>query len=150
MRLICGVFHLKGEGASEELLRAMVAQMDVPRLRPSLRTWRAGPVGLAVIDFAARGAPAPALPAKGASTIAADVRLDEAAALAHRLGGDATAAEDALLLAALERFGPAGLDLVLGDFAFASWNEKTQRLICGRDAFGIRPLAYVHLPGKLF
>src|ERR1022692_464577 len=112
MRLICGVFHLNGAGASEDLQRAMAAQMDVPRLRPSLRTWRAGPGGLAGIDFAAPAAPPAALPERGAAKIAADLRLDERMALAHRLGSDAAAAEDALLLAALERFGPAGLDLV--------------------------------------
>jgi hypothetical protein len=37
MRLICGTLHLDGTSASEELLRAMAAQMDVERLRPSLR-----------------------------------------------------------------------------------------------------------------
>jgi asparagine synthase (glutamine-hydrolysing) len=55
-----------------------------------------------------------------------------------------------LLLAALERFGPAGLDHVRGDFALASWNKTSERLVCARDAFGIRPLAYVHQPGRLF
>jgi asparagine synthase (glutamine-hydrolysing) len=63
---------------------------------------------------------------------------------------DAPVTEDTLLLAALERFGPSGLDQVLGDFAFASWNNISQRLVCTRDVFGIRPLAYVHQPGRLF
>ena len=150
MRLICGVLHLDGANAREELLRAMAAQMDVPRLRASLRLWRDGPVGFAVLDFSARGAPASALPELGAATIAADVRLDEPVALGRKLVGDAPVTEDALLLSALERFRPSGLDRVLGDFALASWNKTTQRLVCARDAFGIRPLAYVHQPGKLF
>src|ERR1039458_3730564 len=98
MRLICGVLRLDGVNASEELLRAMAAQMDVPRLRPSLSVWRDGPVGLAVLDFSARGAPASALPELGASTIAADVRLDEPVALARKLDGDAPVTQDALLL----------------------------------------------------
>jgi asparagine synthase (glutamine-hydrolysing) len=150
MRLICGVCHLDGATASEDLLRAMAAQMDVPRLRPSLCLWRGGPAGLAVLDFSARGAPAPPLPETAASIMAADVRLDEPVALARMLGRDAPQVEDALLLAAFERSGPSGLDQVLGDFAFASWNKNAQRLVCGRDIFGIRPLAYVHQPGKLF
>src|ERR1035437_312832 len=150
MRLICGVLHLDGAIASEELLRAMAAQVDVPRLRPSLSLWRNGPAGLAVLDFSARGAPASALPELGASTIAADVRLDEPVALERTLDRGGAVAEDALLLAALERFGPSGLDKVLGDFAMASWNESTQHLVCARDIFGIRPLAYVHQPGRLF
>jgi asparagine synthase (glutamine-hydrolysing) len=150
MRLICGVLHLDGANASEELLRAMAAQMEVKRLRPSLCLWRNGPAGLAVLDFSARGEPAPALPELGASTIAADVRLDEPVALAQTLNGDAPVKEDALLLAVLERDGPSGLDRVLGDFALASWNKTTQRLVCARDAFGIRPFAYVYQQGRLF
>jgi asparagine synthase (glutamine-hydrolysing) len=150
MRLICGLFHLDGANARKELLRAMAAQMDVPRLRASLQLWQAGPVGLAVLDFPARGAPASVLPETASAIMAADVRLNEPIALARTLGGGAPVAEDALLLAMLERSGPSGLDQVLGDFALASWNKTTQRLVCARDAFGIRPLAYVHQPGKLF
>ena len=150
MRLICGLFHLDGANANEDLLRAMAAQMDLPPLRPSLRLWQSGPVGFAVLDFSVRCAPAPALPETARSIMAADVRLDEPIALAARLGGDAPKTEDALLLAMLESSGPSALDQVLGDFAFASWNKNAQRLVCARDAFGIRPLAYVHKPGKLF
>jgi asparagine synthase (glutamine-hydrolysing) len=150
MRLICGVLHLDGAHAREDLLRTMAAQMDVPRLRPSLRLWRDGPVGLAVLDFSARGAPAPALPETAASIMAADVRLDEPDALARMLDRDAPQAEDALLLEALERFGSSGLDRVLGDFAFARWDANAQRLVCARDMFGIRPFAYVYQPKKLF
>lgn len=150
MRLICGVLHLDGKAATEDLLRTIAAQMDVPRLRPSLRLWRDGPVGLAVLDFSARGASARPLPELAVSIMAADVRLDEPIALARMLGRDASQAADALLLAALEQFGPSELDQVLGDFAFASWDKNAKRLVCGRDIFGIRPLAYVHQPGKLF
>ena len=151
MRLICGLFHLDGANANEGLLRAMAAQMVVSPDHPSLRLWRDGPVGFAVLDFSVRGAPTPALPETARSVIAADVRLDEPIALTSQLGGDASKAEeDWLLLAMLERFGPSALDRVLGDFAFASWNKNTHRLVCARDAFGIRPLAYFHKPGKLF
>jgi asparagine synthase (glutamine-hydrolysing) len=102
------------------------------------------------LDFSARGAPPSALPESGASIIAADVRLDEPTELARQLGARTPAAEDSLLLTALERFGPSGLDQALGDFALASWNKATQRLVLARDVFGVRPLAYVHQPGQLF
>lgn len=150
MRLICGMLHLDGAHASEDLLRAMVAQMDVPRLRPALRLWRDGPIGLAVLDFASRDASAPALFETAASVIAADIRLDEPVELARMLRLNGGEPEDALLLAVLETYGVHGLDRVLGDFAFARWDADAQCLICGRDMFGIRPLAYVHQPGKLF
>jgi asparagine synthase (glutamine-hydrolysing) len=150
MRLICGIFQLDGADASEALLRKMIGQMYVLRLRPGVSLWRDGPVGLAVLDFSARDGHAPALPQSGASIVAADVRLDEPTALARTLGAAASQTDDTLLLAALDKFGPSGLDKLLGDFAFASWNRNTQRLTCARDAFGVRPLAYAHQPRKIF
>ncbi len=150
MRLICGVLNLDGANASDDLLRAMAAEMAVPRLRPGLSLWRDGPVGLAVLDFSSRGGPVRAIPETAASVMAADVRLDEPVALARLLDQDAAQAEDVLLLAALECFGPSALDRVLGDFAFAHWQKKAGRLVCGRDIFGVRPFAYAHQPGKLF
>ena len=107
MRLICGMLRLDGTNASEDLLRAMAAQMDVPRLRPSLSLWRDGPVGLAVLDFSAHGAPEHALPKTAGWIMAADMRLDEPVALRRSLGNVAAVDEDALLLAALEQYGPS-------------------------------------------
>ncbi len=148
MRLICGLFRLDGAAASESLLHAMAAQMDVPRLRPRLTVWCDGPAGLAVIDFAAGGSAK--LQQCGSSVLAADVRLDEPDALAQMLGREKGDPAEDLLLGAMQRFGTSGLERVLGDFAFAKWDRKAERLLCGRDIFGIRPLAYVHRPGELF
>lgn len=150
MRLICGTFHLDGTDAPKELLRELAAHMDGSHLRPSLRLWQDGPVGLATLDFSASNESPPALLEIGPSIMTADVRLDEPDLLRRVLGSDAPDTEDGLLLSALEKFGPCDLGRVLGDFAFASWNRNTKRLICGRDIFGIRPLAYVYEPGKLF
>jgi asparagine synthase (glutamine-hydrolysing) len=150
MQLICGIFQLDGASAAEELLRAMIAQMDVPRLHPALSVWRNGPVALSVLNFSGREGATTSLPEQNSSIIAADVRLDEPGKLQKAVGVVPSTSESALLLAALEMYGPAGLDRVLGDFAFASWNRSTQRLTCGRDAFGIRPFAYVYQPSKLF
>lgn len=148
MRLICGLLRLDGTAVDESLLRAMVAQMDVPRLRPQVTLWREGVVGLAVIDFAARGASE--LPQQGAGVMAADVRLDEPDVLARLLGRNSACPQADLLLATVQRFGAPGLERVLGDFAFARWDRQSKRLLCGCDIFGIRPLSYVHRPGRLF
>lgn len=149
MRLICGLFHLDGSNASDNLLRSMALQLDVSRLRSSIRIWRDGPAGLSIIDFSRYDAPASALPESAGAVMAADVRLDKPLPLASTLSC-APQADDALLLALLEHAGPSVLSQVLGDFAFASWNKTSQRLICARDIFGIRPFAYVHQPKKLF
>ncbi len=150
MRLICGAIRLDGANAPEEMVRAMAAQMDVPRLAPGLSLWRDGPIAMAVLDFSRHGTPGPELPAQNGTTIAADVRLDDRDALRQSLGADISTTDDGLLLSALEKLGPSGLDRVPGDFAFAAWNRETQRLTCGRDAFGIRPFAYAYRPGEFF
>jgi len=144
MRLIGGLLRLDGGAVNDGALRGMAMQMVEDRLQPALRTKCEGPIGLAVLDFAARDDAR--LPVSGASVMAADVRLDER----EKLAAGADVAEDALLLAALEKNGPAGLDQLLGDFAFAAWNRETQTLTCGRDIFGVRPLSYTHQPGRLF
>jgi len=150
MRLICGIFELDGASASEPLLQKMISQMDVPRLRPSVRIWRDGPTALAVLDFSAPDRLSPGLPESANSILAADVRLDEQNALARSLGCSTRMSDDALLLELLSQTGPLGLDKLHGDFAFASWNKSSQHLICGRDVFGIRPLSYAHQPGRRF
>src|SRR6202044_1733171 len=149
MRLICGLLNLDGANASADLLRAMAAEMVLPRLRPGLSLWRDGPGGLAALDFSRRGGSAGTLPEMAGTVIAADVRLDEPETL-RTPDLPAAAEEDLLLLATLERFGPSALNRVLGDFAFAHWQKSAGRLVCGRDIFGVRPFAYVHQPGKLF
>ena len=148
MRLICGCLRLDGAPASEDMVRRMVAQMAIGRLRPAVATRVDGPVGLAVLDFSVEGRLN--LPERPGSMMAADVRLDEPAALAATLGRQASESDDALLGAALQSFGPDGLDRVLGDFAFASWDASRQTLTCGRDIFGVRPFVHVYRPGELF
>jgi asparagine synthase (glutamine-hydrolysing) len=149
MRLLCGLFNLDGAKANERLLRAMVAQMEVPRLRPATSVWQNGPVGLAVLDFSSDPGRSQSLPETPLAAIAADVRLDDAETLRAAVPA-APRQEDALFLAALDHFGTAGLHQLLGDFAFACWKKNEQRLVCGRDVFGVRPLSYVYQPGKLF
>lgn len=145
MRLICGLIRLDGMAASPSLLDRMVAQMDVPGLRAARSDFRDGAVAMAVLDWS--GAPSASLPVSGASVIAADVRLDEPAALARSLDLQPRD-EPALLLEAVRRFGSP--EQALGDFAFAIWDGETETLTCGRDVFGIRPFSYVHKPGELF
>jgi asparagine synthase (glutamine-hydrolysing) len=120
------------------------------RLNPALKHWQDVSVALAVLDFSARAGTSTALPEQNGTLIAADVRLDDPTALQNATGASGSVPDDALLLATLEKFGPAGLDRVLGDFAFASWDRNKRVLTCGRDIFGVRPIAYVHQPEKLF
>jgi asparagine synthase (glutamine-hydrolysing) len=59
---------------------------------------------------------------------------------AGRNVGAGTDAE--LILLAYEQWGTAAADRLIGEFAFALWDEKERILFCGRDALGVRPFYY--------
>lgn len=84
--------------------------------------------------------------ADGLHRIVADVRLDNRSELADALGiGEAQAAampDAAFVLAAWRRWGEQALDRLVGDFAFALWDEPKQTLILATDFLGQRPLHY--------
>jgi asparagine synthase (glutamine-hydrolysing) len=84
------------------------------------------------------------------NVIVADARLDNRPELAAALGdgaGDVTDA--ALILRAYERWGEGCAPRLLGDFAFAIWDRRNQRLFCARDAVGVKPLYYSQAPAAL-
>ncbi|MBI3893266.1 MAG: hypothetical protein HY303_17235, partial [Candidatus Wallbacteria bacterium] len=151
MRLICGLVRFDGDSVSPELLETMAKALVSPGLAPALRLGGDRQCGLAVLDFPAVSEGATlALPrGPSGSVLAADVRLDAADELRRTLG-QSEADEESLMLSALERWSDGAGAQLLGDFAFACWNAKTQTLLCGRDVFGVRPFAYVHRPGVLF
>lgn len=53
-----------------------------------------------------------------------------------------------LILAAYERWGDDCLYHLIGDFAFAIWDPRRQKLVAARDHSGIRPFHYYFKPGK--
>lgn len=75
--------------------------------------------------------------------IVADARLDDRQTLVGRLAGSLASAPDALLLLqAYDVWGPAMLDRLLGDFAFAIWDAPNRTLFCARDHIGVKPFYY--------
>lgn len=83
--------------------------------------------------------------------VTADARIDNAAELALGFGwatGEGERCSDAaLILAAYRRWGPDCVGRLTGDFAFALWDDREQRLLLARDHYGGRPLFFAHRPG---
>jgi asparagine synthase (glutamine-hydrolysing) len=80
----------------------------------------------------------------GALIVALDGRLDDRAGLRARLGGTLTssAGDVELLAAAVERWGDAFVDHLLGDFAAVVVDTRRRRVVCARDHLGVKPLYY--------
>jgi asparagine synthase (glutamine-hydrolysing) len=51
-----------------------------------------------------------------------------------------------LILYAYEAWGDDCVKHLIGDFAFAIWDGRLQRLFCARDHFGVKPFFFAHLP----
>lgn len=87
----------------------------------------------------------------GRLALVADVRLDNRDDLVRALGrplGQLTERCDAdLLLACLDAWGAAAAGRIIGDFAFACWDSRTETLLLARDYRGNRPLFVARADG---
>jgi asparagine synthase (glutamine-hydrolysing) len=75
--------------------------------------------------------------------VVADLRLDNRPELFAALELDDDGRSDAALLtAAYRRWGTGCIGRLLGDFAFAIWDDAARRLVAARDPMAMRSLAY--------
>jgi asparagine synthase (glutamine-hydrolysing) len=83
---------------------------------------------------------------EGRFALVADLRLDNRDELARALGIDPAEAgsmcDAAMLMRAWERWETALFERLVGDYAFALWDNRDRRLFLARDAIGNRPLHY--------
>jgi asparagine synthase (glutamine-hydrolysing) len=56
--------------------------------------------------------------------------------------------DEALIRRAYRLWGVGCAERILGEGALALWDGSEQRLVCWRDAAGVRPLYYHHVPGR--
>lgn len=83
-----------------------------------------------------------------------DLRLDNRTDLAAKLDisfDDRQRISDSeLVLGAYRRWGVQCSRHLLGDFAFAVWDQRQRRLLLVRDHFGVRPLFYAKVGSSFF
>lgn len=157
MNRIAGIFDFDqapiGQGPLDRMTRVMkLRNQDEPRF------WVDGNVGFACISIGnqinAKDNVSPYAHPNQKMTIVFDGRIDNSQELLpvlqpHLSLNREPISDEAIILAAHEKWG---LDLskhLIGDFAFAIWDKKENRLICARDHFGVKPL-YYHISGKSF
>jgi len=139
----CGVVSFDGQPVDRDIFARMVAFFAVSA--PD------GSASLLERDYAlgyshlSTGRPVEAmLPATldGRTFITGDFRLDDRDALAALLGAPRDRADHELVLLAFARWGEQCPQHLLGDFAFAIWDNDARELFCARDPFGVKPFYF--------
>lgn len=153
---IIAILHEDGRPVDEELLWSLTNYMRY-RGPDEQRVWCQGQVGLGhamlrtTYEMEHETQPSTH---DGEIWIAADARIDDRENLRKELGSKGHKLQDTvtdvdLILCAYREWGRQCLDHLIGDFAFALWDNRRQDLFCARDHFGIKPLFYVHKDGTV-
>ena len=167
MSAFAGLIQLDGQNASPRLVEAMLERLRhrVTHQSVAAAQIRArGPLSLGSMTLLStpqarqnieRPNEAQTLVREGLTLwLAANVRLDNREELCEtlRLGGEAARlwSDERLILEAYARWETDAPRHLMGDFAFAIWDQKRARLFCARDRFGTKPFYYAHKIGQFF
>lgn len=147
MSAIVGIYYLDQRPVESQDLSRMVDTL-AHRGSDGVHIWRDGHVGFGHrMLWTTPESMHEKLPLhRGELAITADARIDNRRDLIKILGLEAYPAEriadSQLILAAYERWGEYCPDKLIGDFAFAIWDNRKQRVFCARDPMGIKPFYY--------
>jgi asparagine synthase (glutamine-hydrolysing) len=154
MSAICGLFHRDGRPASEDVIAGMSRAL-AHRGVEGAGTWVGGAVGLAhrashpTLEGVAERQPI--THQVTGLTLIADARIDNRAELLRSLDVDrhASIGDAELILRSYERWGTECPRHLIGDFAFAIRDQRTDTVFCARDPMGVKPF-YFFLSDWLF
>jgi asparagine synthase (glutamine-hydrolysing) len=151
-----GIVHLDGSPIDRSLLQRLV---DFQKFRgpDAQHIWVGGHVGfghtLLKISPESEHEHQP-LSMDGETWIVGDCRVDARAELITRIRSrvnrDFAGVPDVeLILGAYSLWGDDCVEHLLGDFAFAIWDGRRQRLFCARDQMGVKPFYYSRVGNRL-
>ena len=145
---ILGVFYRDGRPVKQEYLEQMRRTL-AHRGSDNTDVWLNESIGLgnclrwttpeSLLEFMPRSD-------RFGNVITGDLRLDNRAELISSLDFDRSdrdkITDSELVLAAYQKWGRDCVNKLLGDFAFAIWNERSQQIFCARDYYGVKQLYY--------
>jgi asparagine synthase (glutamine-hydrolysing) len=153
---IVGILHLDGEPVDRALLGRMTEFMTF-RGPDAQQIWVEGAIGfghtMLRTTWEAEYEHQP-FTLDGQVQVVADARIDDREVLAQKLeiaplpsppfegNADRVVTDVELILRAYLRWGEDCVQHLLGDFAFAIWDGRKQRLFCARDQFGVKLFYY--------
>ena len=147
---ICGIVAFDGVPVEPEVLRKM-ADVAAHRGPDGIRYWYEGAAGLAhlALDLTPGSSRErqPTVDHQDGLVLTSDARIDNRDELVRALGDggylpDEAPTEADIILAAYRRWGEACPGHIIGDFAFAIWDERREILFAARDPMGMRALYY--------
>jgi len=156
MSAIVGLYRRNGQPADRADLERM-AESLAHRGPDAAGLWNNGPVGLGHrMLWTTPESLHEQLPLVNKSedvVITADARIDNRDELIAALGlsewPHGEISDSGLILCAYEQWGEGSPKRLLGDFAFAIWDGRSQTLFCTRDHFGVKPF-YYHQSAQVF
>lgn len=140
MGRMSAIFEVDGKPAEAELLARMQSAAPHHGEGATLRRER----------LALAHAPSPASPSdgrvaeSGPLAVVVTGRLYNGGEIARSLGLSHPGGDAALLLAAYSAWGEGCVERLDGDFAFVLFDGARRRLLCARDALGVKPLYYAY------
>jgi asparagine synthase (glutamine-hydrolysing) len=157
MSAVLGIFNLDGQPVDQRWLKDMWSKLS-HRGPDGGAVWSEGTIGLgsqmlwttpeSLLERMPLSKPESSL------TIVADARIDNREELIANLGLQnkpaASRTDSHVILAAYEKWGDNCPERLIGDFAFAIWDGRSQSLFCARDHFGIKPFYYFHKHNTCF
>jgi asparagine synthase (glutamine-hydrolysing) len=156
---IVGIMNLDGAPINRDLLSRMIEFVSF-RGPDAQEFWIEGNVGLGHTllrtTWEAETENQP-LTVDGKVWITADARIDAREELIKKLQGklgrsltsERTPSDAELILFAYEVWAEECIEHLIGDFAFAVWDRRSQRLFCARDHFGVKPFFFARICNSL-
>jgi len=151
MTAIVGIYRLDGKTVTPFELQRMTDRL-AHRGPDGAGAWHDGAIGLGHCMLwttpESLHERLPLVSNDGLRVITADARIDNRDELLAAFGLTSAPPDhrpdSALILASYERWGESCVDHLLGDFAFAIWDNNRQHLFCARDHMGVKPFFYFH------
>jgi asparagine synthase (glutamine-hydrolysing) len=140
---ICGIVNLEGSRVERRTLEAM-AGAAAHRGPDGIRHHTKGPAGLSnlALDITPESPRERQPLVEGGLALTADARVDNRGELIRGLGMPEDSTDADLIMAAYRRWGVECPSRLVGDFAFAVWDERRGRLFAARDPMAMRAFYY--------
>jgi len=154
MSAITGIFYRDGRKVDPQLMKKMNERLS-HRGPDGSAIWCEGSVGLGhQMLWTTPESLHEKLPyhdKKAGLVITADARIDNRKELSKELNIEdkEDVSDSYFILKSYEKWGEKCPEYLLGDFAFAIWDENKEQLFCARDHMGVKPF-YYYLDDDMF